>query len=107
MEVGGASRRLPHCPVAYTSDGRIAYALGKQLVVENKVVLTADGGVTYAHFGDDGSIVIVVDGKRVERWRRGAQVFARDLPAALEGKTPILRADNCGAWPGTRPTHRS
>jgi hypothetical protein len=97
LEVGGAARRLPTCPVAYTSDSRIAYAVGNKLLVEDEEILQADGGITYAHFGADGSVAIVVDGERLERWFRGAQVAVRTLPSKLQGKTPILSPDNCAA----------
>jgi WD40-like Beta Propeller Repeat len=97
MEIGGPARRLPQCPVAYSEDGEIAYAVGDRVLVEGRTVLRADGGVTYAHFGDDGSLVIVVDGKRIERLPASGAPIEVALPPALEGKTPILRSDNCGA----------
>jgi hypothetical protein len=40
----------------------------------------------------------VVNGNRIERIDSdGKKVFSSPLPADLEGQTPILRADNCGA----------
>jgi hypothetical protein len=98
LQIGGSSRRLPRCPVAYTPDNRIAYAVGNEVLVENRVVYKAPGGVTYAHFGDDGSLVVVVDGDRIERIDpNGTRVFATDLAPEYQGQTPALRSDNCGA----------
>jgi hypothetical protein len=95
LEVGGPVRRLPTCPVAYTPDSRIAYALGNKLVIEDQELLRADGGITYAHFGADGSVAIVVDGKRLERYDVAGKLTATaDIP---EGKTPILSPTNCAA----------
>jgi hypothetical protein len=95
LEVGGAVRRLPTCPVAYTTDSRIAYAVGNKLVVEDEEILQADGGITYAHFGSDGSVAIVVDGRRLERYDISGKLTATaDIP---EGKTPILSPRNCAA----------
>jgi hypothetical protein len=95
LEVGGAARRLPTCPVAYTLDPKIAYAVGNKLLVEDHELLQADGGITYAHFGADGSVAIVVDGRRLERYDiRGRLTATADIP---EGKTPILSPRNCAA----------
>jgi hypothetical protein len=97
LEIGGPAHRLPRCPVAYTPEGRIAYAVGNRVLVGERTVFKADGGVTYVQFGSDGSLVVVMDGHRIERIPPDGSPTTIDLPAELEGKTPILRADNCGA----------
>jgi hypothetical protein len=98
LEVGGAARRLPTCPVAYTSDSRIAYAVGNALLVEGKRILRADGGITFAVFLADGSIVIEVNGRRLEVYGPdGARRTRIDLPQELEGHTPIVSPDGCAA----------
>jgi WD40 repeat protein len=102
LEIGGPSHRLPNCPVAYTADGEIAYAIGDRLVLGSRTILRAEGGITYAHFGDDGSIVIVVDGTRIERIVDGVPVAQAALPEDLQGPTPILSSDNCAALLRTR-----
>jgi hypothetical protein len=98
LEIGGPSHRLPRCPAAYTPGNRIAYAVGNEVLAENRVVYRAPGGVTYAHFGNDGSLVVIVDGNRIERVAPdGRRVFAAGLAPEFQGQTPILRSDNCGA----------
>lgn len=97
LEIGGPSRRLPRCPVAYTRDDDVAYAVGNQVLVGDRVVFTADGGITFAKFGSDGSLAVVVDGERIERWDGGALTTTTKLPRAYQGFTPILRYDNCAA----------
>ena len=97
LEVGGPVRRLPTCPVAYTADGAVAYAIGNRLVVEGRTVLRASGGITYVHYGTDGSLAIVIDGRFLERWEGGSLMGRAHLPASIEGRTPILRSDNCAA----------
>jgi hypothetical protein len=98
LEIGGPSRRLPRCPAAYTPRNEIAYAVGDEVLVEDKVVYRAPGGVTYAHFGVDGSLVVVVDGDRIERIAPdGTRLFTAKLAPEYQGQTPILRSDNCGA----------
>jgi hypothetical protein len=96
LEIGGPSMRLPRCPVAYTRDDEIAYAVGNQVLVGDRPVFTADGGITYAKFGSDGSLAVVVDGQRVERWN-GRSLTTTKIPPRLQGVTPILRYDTCGA----------
>jgi hypothetical protein len=98
LEIGGAARRLPRCPVAYTPDNRIAYAVGRRLIVENKAVLTADGGITFAKFLFDGSIAVDVDGERIVVYDpHGRRRLSFDLPESLQGRTPIMSPDGCAA----------
>jgi hypothetical protein len=97
LEIGGASRRLPSCPVAYTRDNEIAYAIENRVLVGDQTVFTAKGGITYAKFGTDGSLAVIVDGKRLERWDGSSLVTSVELPPRFEGLTPSLSNDNCGA----------
>jgi hypothetical protein len=96
LEIGGPARRLPRCPVAYTRDDEIAYAVGNKVFVGDRVVFTADGGITYAKFGSDGSLAVVVDGEKLER-SDGSSLTTMKIPSGYQGITPILRADNCAA----------
>ena len=97
LAIGGPSRRLPRCPVAYTRDNEIAYAVDNQILVGDRIVFTADGGITYAKFGSDGSLAVVVDGEKLQRWDGSALTTTTKIPQRLQGVTPILRSDNCGA----------
>jgi hypothetical protein len=94
LEVGGPSRRLPRCPVAYSPAGRVAYAIGNRLVVDGRTVVRAKGGITFVHYGTDGSLAIVVDGKRLVRYEADGRFSAS--VAIPEGRTPILSPHNCG-----------
>jgi hypothetical protein len=95
LEVGGAARRLPTCPVAFTQDDRVAYAIGKRLVVEGRTVLRARKGITYARFGTDGSVAIVENGDELVRY--SADGRHKDIVVAPAGRTPILSPRNCAA----------
>jgi WD40-like Beta Propeller Repeat len=106
LEVGGAARRLPECPAAYTPEGGIAFARGNELVAGGRTLVRASGGITFVHFGSDGSVAVVVEGRRVERYRGGRLQQAFDLPAEYEGQTPELSPDNCGALFGEGGTIR-
>jgi hypothetical protein len=95
LEIGGAVRRLPRCPTAYTADSRIAYAVGNRLLVEDEELLRTDGGITFVHFGTDGSVAVAVDGERLERYDVAGRLT--DSAAIPQGRTPILSPRNCAA----------
>ena len=97
LEIGGAARRLPRCPAAYTSDSRITYAVDNELMVEGDVALRASGGITYVHYGTEGSVALVIDGRRIERWEGDKRTGTLLIPPGLQGRTPVLAPDNCGA----------
>jgi hypothetical protein len=95
LELGGAARRLPRCPIAYTRDGRPAWTIGNRLYVAGRLALRANGGITFAHFGTDGSLAIVEDGVQVIRYDARGR-FTGAFPT-VEGQTPIFSPDNCAA----------
>jgi len=98
LELGASKRRLRECPAAYTPDGLIAYAVENRLLVEERVLLRARGGITNVHFGVDGSVGIVVNGRRIERYLRDGRLhLRRRLPRALEGRLPSFTPNNCAA----------
>ncbi len=96
LEIGGPVRRLPTCPVAYTPDGQVAYAVGNRLIVEHRTVLRVDGGITYAAFAGE-RLVLVVDGRKIEIFEDGTAKWAADLPPSIQGRTPIPSPDGCSA----------
>jgi WD40 repeat protein len=98
LEVGGPARRLRTCPVGYAPDGEVAYAIGDDLFVGERAVLHAEGGITFAVFLADGSAAIEVDGRKLEVYGPGgARRAVVDLPAELQGRTPIVSPDGCAA----------
>jgi hypothetical protein len=96
LEVGGPVRRLPTCPVAYTPDDKIAYAISNRLVVEGRTVVRANGGITYAAYAGE-RLVLVLDGRKIEVFEGGVGKWAGDLPPSIQGRTPILSPDGCAA----------
>jgi hypothetical protein len=97
LSLGGPARRLGDCPSAFTPDGRVAFAQGDRLLVEDEVVLRTRGQITYARWGANGSLAIVVDGERVERWLDGSRTHVLDLPPRVQGRVPGFSPDNCAA----------
>jgi WD40 repeat protein len=97
LEIGGPSQRLPRCPVSFTRDNEVAYAVGDKIIVGDRTLYTASGGITYASFGQDGSLAAVVDGEKIERWDGSALITTTKIPPGYQGLTPTFRYDNCGA----------
>jgi hypothetical protein len=99
LELGGPARRLPECPAAYTSAGEIAYARGRRLLVEERrEVLRASGGITSVHYGRDGSVAVVVEGRRLERYLPdGRRDGEAELAGPTSGRIPVFSPDNCAA----------
>jgi hypothetical protein len=97
LELGADARRLPECPAAYTLENEIAYAVGNRVVSGGRTLARASGGVTLVRFGNDGSLAVVVEGRRIERYARGQRQGSVDLPERLEGRAPIFSPDNCAA----------
>jgi hypothetical protein len=97
LELDGPRHRLDGCPAAYTPDGEIVYARGDQLFVEERADVRASGGITAVHYGNDDSVAVVVEGRRIERYVDGALTEGFDLPGRFEGRTPVLSPDNCTA----------
>jgi hypothetical protein len=98
LELGGSKQRLTECPAAYTQDGRIAYAVDNRLLVEDRVLLRTRGGITNVHFGVEGTVAIVVNGRRIERYLPDGRLhLRRRLPRELEGRLPSFTPNNCAA----------
>ena len=94
--VGGEAERLSECPAAYTPEGEIAYARESRVVVDGwRVELSVTGTITFVHYGSDGSVAVLVDGARIERWSGGRREETLDLPPDLRGRNPIFSPDNC------------
>jgi hypothetical protein len=98
LELGGDAHLLPDCPNGYTREGRVAFARGQELRVGGRVVLRAEGGITNLHYGRDGSLALVLDGRRlVRRDEAGHVTGAVGLPPRLEGRLPLFSPDTCAA----------
>ena len=97
LELGARRRQLPDCPTAYSPDGDVVYARVDRLFVEDVPVLQASGTITKVHYGADGSLAVVVEGRRIERYVDGKLTDALDLQERYHGRQPTFSPDNCSA----------
>jgi hypothetical protein len=96
--VGGPRRQLDGCPAAYTPESEIVYARGDRLYVDERPDLQASGTITGVHYGlVDGSVAVIVEGRRIERYVEGRLTDALDLSERFQGHLPVLSPDNCSA----------
>ena len=96
-ELGRELRRVRGCPRAYAPDSRPISNDGSFLRGHRGRVFRSSGHVDLASFGRDGSLALLVDGERFERWQDGRRTASTPLPAPLAGRLPILSPDNCAA----------
>jgi WD40-like Beta Propeller Repeat len=98
LELGGERRRLPQCPAAYTTDGQVAFAVDNRVVAGGRTLIAASSGITHVRFGNDGSIAVVVEGRRIERYLPdGTLQGEAELEGRLEGRIPVFSPNTCAA----------
>jgi hypothetical protein len=98
LELGGRERRLAHCPVTYTRDGHPVYPVGGRLLTESHALVPPlPGRITAASIAGDGSVAVVLDGKRVLLLKRGEELVETRIPTRVRGVVPAFSPDNCGA----------
>lgn len=96
----GAVRPLPACPMAYTPQREPAYADAERLVAGGRTIARVSGQITFARWAPDGSLALVVEGRRMERWKRGRRTDARAVDVRgldLDVAHPVFSPDNCAA----------
>jgi hypothetical protein len=92
-----ALRALGFCPRAYTPDGRLASTLDRELVVGQGTLLVAGGHIDHVQWGRDGSLGLILEGRRIER-RVGRRITdVVDLPGPFQYRPTVLSPDNCAA----------
>ncbi len=97
FETGRTRRLVPRCTFVYTPADQPAVMDGNRLVANGRTLVRASGEITYARRGQDGSLALVLDRRRLERWKDGRRTHAAAIPVELAGSPPILSPDNCAA----------
>lgn len=97
LEIGGRERPLAHCPVGYTRDEHPVYAADRRLLAESHALVPPlPGQITAASIAADGSVAVVLDGKRVLLLKFEEVVETR-IPSRVRDVVPAFSPDNCGA----------
>src|SRR5262245_38328362 len=102
FELAGGQRpkRLHRCPGAYDPSGALAFVNGRrEIVVGGRPLLRARGPVWGLAWGSDGSLAILVEGCRVDRYEGarlvGAPRVLRSAPYCPFSISSQLAPDNC------------
>ena len=99
---GPPPKRLQRCPLAYDPSGALASVNDRQeIVVGGRPLLRARRPVWELTWGDDGSLAVLVEGCRVDRYEDGRLVDAASWPT-FPPECPLeissaLAPDNCAA----------
>jgi len=105
FELAGGQRpkRLHHCPRAYDPHGVTASVNDRQeIVIDGRPLLKARGPVWHLAWGVDGSLAVLVEGGRLDRYEDGRLAGTASLtpPSNQHPATiwpPELSPDNCAA----------
>jgi hypothetical protein len=90
---GGEARQLPHCPIAYTTGGELAYAEGRHLIVGDRTVARMPSPIRFAQFGPGGALVLVDFRGLVRRF--GADPVRAGPVGGWNGLQPVFSPDLC------------
>ena len=90
---------LPYCPDAYTPEGHAAYIAGDQLIAGERTIVRTAGDITFARWGTGGSVGLLVEDHRLERWAGERRTASRPLPddIDLDLSRAAFAPDNCAA----------
>jgi hypothetical protein len=95
---GPRPKRLHRCPGAYDPSGALASVNGRQeIVVGGRPLLRARRPVWQLAWGSDGSLAVVVEGCRVDRYEDERLVGAARVPYCPYDISSALAPDNCAA----------
>jgi hypothetical protein len=102
LPLGRRPRRLDSCPRAYDPRGETASVTRRgQVVVDGRPLLTVGGVAWDLGWGVDGSLAVLVNGRRVDRYEGGRPAGGATLPLSMPANPITMRAnlapDNCAA----------
>lgn len=99
-DLDGAVEPVPGCPVAYDPADRPAYTKDLRLFVGARPVYSGPGSVHDAHWGDEGSLALLLDRNRITRIAPDGSRETRPLEAAAQSRRLTFSHDNCAAFWG-------
>ena len=99
-DLGEEIRPVPACPIAYDPDDRPAYTKDFRLFAGAQLVYGGPGSVHDAHWGDDGSLALLLDLNRITRIAPDGSRKTRPLEVAAQDRRLTFSHDNCAAFWG-------
>ena len=92
---GQRPKRLDQCPWAYDPSGATASVNDRQqIVIGGRPLLRARGPIWELAWGVDGSLAVLVEGGRVDRYEGGRLVGAASVPTITPDRTLTYLADH-------------
>jgi hypothetical protein len=98
-EVGTRAAAVPieYCPRGF-GPGQFVHTRGPEVLTHaDRVVARAGGSIDQIAGAPDGTLVLLVDGRQLERHRRGRLLETIPLPAAYRGPPLVFSPDVCAA----------
>jgi hypothetical protein len=101
LDIGAEQpRALESCPVGYDPDGNLAFVRGRRLVAAGETIVAQDAPIAQAHWGVDGSLLVVLTDGVVRRFGRDGSTQAVSLGSDDSTDGSVGRVDpspdNCG-----------
>ncbi len=97
LELPRTIRDFRKCADGYTAGGERVYLRGRRLFVGNRLVLERRAAIDEAVWSANGSVGLVVGGRRLERWSEGRLDGAVVLPEGVAFSPTYFSRDNCAA----------
>jgi hypothetical protein len=97
LELGRMFHSFRKCANGYTADGERFYLRGRRLVVGDRLVLERPAAIDEAVWSTNGSVALVVGGRRLERWDDGGLDGVAVLPEGFAFSPTYFSPDNCAA----------
>ena len=103
LEIGSARpHRIARCPIAYTPEGRLAFADGGRLISAGRVLLDENEPILQASFAEDESLLVVLASGIVRRYGLDGRIDAITIKA-FSDREVIPSPDNCAVLYETAP----
>jgi hypothetical protein len=97
LELPRKIRVFRNCADGYTADGKRFYLRSRRLFVGERLVLERPAAINEAIWSTNGSVALIVGGRRLERWRDGHLGDAVVLPEGFAYSLTYFSPDNCAA----------
>lgn len=94
-DIGRSLARVRGCPRAYSAQNDPLTVDRNRVLSPGAPVLEATGTVSEVHRAADGSLTVLVDGDRVERYVRGRRVGTRVFRSSLRSARISFSEDGC------------